>query len=80
MSQHPPDGPESTADESNPVVCSCKLVSRNEIIDAIKAGHSTFIGLRLKLSVTTGCGSCLIEVDRLLAEYKDQTQDDETSF
>lgn len=62
---------EQPTQPSNPdrVVCTCKLVTQREIIDAIKAGHSTFIALRLKLSVTTGCGSCLIEVDKLLEEH-----------
>jgi len=53
----------------NPIVCSCKLVSKKEIVDAIRAGHDSFIAVRRELSVTTGCGSCLIEVDRLLEEF-----------
>lgn len=63
-----PEGAPGT--DRNPIVCSCKLVSKKEIVDAIRAGHSSFIAIRRELSVTTGCGSCLIEVDRLLDEYQ----------
>jgi len=63
-----PEGAPGT--EHNPIVCSCKLVSKKEIVDAIRAGHDSFIAIRRELSVTTGCGSCLIEVDRLLDDYQ----------
>ena len=54
------------------VVCGCNNVWRDEITKAIDQGASTMEAIKEKTLASTGCGSCLPEVQRILDERQVQ--------
>lgn len=49
-------------------VCFCHGVSEEEIRVAIRKGADTVQKIRDATKANTGCGGCLCEVERILAE------------
>lgn len=64
-----PLGARSAPDESpTAVVCTCNVVTRGELIAAIRdGGLSTVAGLGRATRAGTGCGSCTADLEALLA-------------
>jgi assimilatory nitrate reductase catalytic subunit len=58
--------PEAAADQS-PIVCVCHQVSMRRITDSILAGATTAEAVGRNCAAGTNCGSCLPEINRLLA-------------
>jgi len=52
------------------LVCLCKSVSKEEIIEAIKSGCDTVEKISARTHASTGCGTCRNQVARILAEYQ----------
>lgn len=50
------------------IVCLCACVSERDLIGEIKKGFDTVDTLADRLNVTKTCGTCLHEVERLIAE------------
>lgn len=50
------------------IVCLCSCVSESDIIEEIKKGFTTVDALADRLNVTNVCGTCLLEVERLLVK------------
>ncbi len=50
------------------LICICMTVSRGEIKNAIRAGHTTLDALKSTLFCCTGCGTCEGRVRAILAE------------
>jgi ferredoxin-nitrate reductase len=66
----PTGASDHTADESpTALVCSCNSVTRGQLIDAIRGGGlSTLAGLGRATRAGTGCGSCVGDLEALLAQ------------
>ena len=47
-------------------VCLCADVTEDEVVDAIREGHTTEACLKKATCVGTGCGTCLGYVRKLL--------------
>jgi bacterioferritin-associated ferredoxin len=52
------------------VVCLCSCVSEAEIIREIKNGYDTVSKLADRLNVTRTCGTCLDDIEQLIAKHK----------
>ncbi len=52
------------------IICSCACVSEKDISGEIAAGYNTVDALSERLNVAQICGSCLPDVERLIAESK----------
>ena len=55
--------------DAGPAVCACHLVGRNVITRALASGCGTVAQLGERTRAGTGCGSCVPELRRLLAEH-----------
>ncbi len=55
------------------LVCTCMAVMHSEIVDAIKAGATTYQALQDILMVGTGCNSCVQEVHDILQRELQRT-------
>ncbi|MCS6984498.1 MAG: (2Fe-2S)-binding protein [Leptospiraceae bacterium] len=53
-------------------VCLCRGVSRADLRRAMEEGATTLAQLQRKTLAGTGCGSCLLEVIRILHEYLEE--------
>ncbi|MDH5717478.1 MAG: (2Fe-2S)-binding protein [Spirochaetia bacterium] len=51
-----------------PKICLCKDVSRQDIENSIKNGNRTIKALIEDTKASTGCGTCLPEVEKILNE------------
>ncbi|MDH5721449.1 MAG: (2Fe-2S)-binding protein [Spirochaetia bacterium] len=47
-------------------VCLCKDVTEEEILNSIKNGNITVEAIADDTEATTGCGTCLPEVEKIL--------------
>lgn len=47
-------------------VCLCKAVTDTQIREAVDQGHSSLQAMKDKLHVSTGCGACACEVDKII--------------
>jgi len=65
-----PNAPIAKEDPKGRIVCACRSVGEKEIRAAIAAGATTLDAIRAKTLAATGCGSCVPEIKRLLAEGK----------
>lgn len=61
--------PEKVEKNKARIVCQCMNVTDKEIEQAVKDGAKTFHELQEKTKVSTVCGQCKDEVNRLLQEY-----------
>ncbi len=52
------------------LVCACMCVMYSEIKQAIEAGAKSFADLSAELLVGTGCNSCILEIEQILAEHQ----------
>ena len=52
------------------IVCTCFEVSYHDLISAISEGDNTLDLLVERFGVTTGCSSCLPDIEELLKEYQ----------
>lgn len=50
------------------LICICMTVSRGEIKNAIRSGHTTLDELRNTLFCCTGCGTCEGRVRKVMEE------------
>ncbi|MBI3557331.1 MAG: (2Fe-2S)-binding protein [Deltaproteobacteria bacterium] len=50
------------------LICFCHGVLETEIRKAIAAGAATVAAVQEKTRASTGCGGCMPEVERLIAE------------
>jgi len=64
--------PEKVVHEKARVVCKCMNVTDQEIEDAVLEGARTFLELQERTKISTVCGKCKDEVDRLLHVYLKQ--------
>ena len=55
-------------DEYKMYVCLCADVTEDEVIAAIRDGHTTEDQLRDAINVSTGCATCLGYVRKLLKQ------------
>lgn len=49
-------------------VCLCKAITDTQIREAVDQGHGSMLAMKKKLEVSTGCGACACEVDRIIDE------------
>lgn len=54
-------------------VCLCKAVTDTQIRDAVDQGHNSLEALKNELQVSTACGACACEVDRIVEKRIAQT-------
>ena len=55
------------------MVCSCMRVSERQIVAAIvEQGIQERSGLQSLLKCGTNCGTCIVEIDKLVAQYRPQ--------
>ncbi|WP_282097141.1 (2Fe-2S)-binding protein [Leptospira ryugenii] len=47
-------------------VCLCRMVTERELVDAIHAGANNLELIREKTNASTGCGTCIGLVSRIL--------------
>lgn len=40
------------------IICTCESITRQQVIDAVKAGHHDFRSLRRELNIAAECGNC----------------------
>ena len=53
------------------MVCSCFRVSEKQIVDAInQQGITELGGLQALLKCGTNCGTCVVELDKLLIQHR----------
>ncbi len=52
------------------LVCGCRMVEKQTIIDAIKEGATTLEAVMEKTEAGTGCGSCVPKIEALIEENK----------
>ena len=62
-----PDQPTSPGPDDNPVVCHCMVIEEATIKAAIQAGAHTLEAVQDETYANTGCGTCRLDVQRLLA-------------
>ena len=56
--------------DPGPMICSCMSVGKNKIIEAItKQACSTAVAIGKQCAAGTNCGSCVSQINRLIAEY-----------
>ncbi len=53
-------------DSSDEVICHCKKVTRGDINEAIKAGHTTLDAVKEHTSAGTACGGCLSKIKEIV--------------
>ena len=63
-------GPDSSGQSDSRVICSCFKVSEQKIVDAIAAGADSAEALGQQLKCGTNCGSCIPELNNLIAQSK----------
>ncbi len=63
-----PGGPVDKADNRGAIVCTCNDVGERELAMAIAGGADTLDALKSCTMAGTGCGSCVPEMKRMLAE------------
>ncbi|WP_235869284.1 (2Fe-2S)-binding protein [Veronia nyctiphanis] len=57
------------------IICACKQISRSAILNAIdKDSHTNVRSLSSCTSAGTGCGSCMSELEEILAEHRINNQ------
>ena len=49
-------------------VCLCKAITDTQIREAVDQGHSSLQAMKDNLQVSTGCGACACEVDKIIDE------------
>jgi len=54
---------------SRGLVCTCNMVSENEILKVLKSGARSTNDIQKSTRAGTGCGRCLTSIDRLVEEY-----------
>ena len=57
------------------LVCYCKLVTKERILQAIRQGHYTVEAIGELTQAGTGCGSCQLEIQRLIDFMRDTQKD-----
>lgn len=68
-------------DDDSPLVCKCFAISHGQIERVIRENHlTTAEEVTNYVKAGGGCGSCLADIDDLLAEVNEQTQQIEASF
>ena len=63
-------GPDSSGQLDSRLICSCFKVSEQKIVDAIAAGADSAEALGQQLKCGTNCGSCIPELNNLIAQSK----------
>jgi len=58
--------PGGNVKDPGPTVCACFSVGRNQITDAIAAGHASVAAIGAALSAGTNCGSCRAEISGII--------------
>jgi assimilatory nitrate reductase catalytic subunit len=66
-------GPNHNQQQDSKLICSCFKVSEQRIVEAIAAGATSTQALGEQLSCGTNCGSCIPELNSLIAENKSDT-------
>jgi len=61
--------PEKVVEEKARVICKCMNVTDHEIEEAVLEGARTFLGLQERTKMSTVCGKCKDEAERLLQVY-----------
>mgnify|MGYP000860330280 CR=1 FL=1 len=56
------------------IICFCVGKTRQQLLTAIAAGHSTLRSLSRATGVTTGCGSCEYRVESLLSSFREEAR------
>jgi assimilatory nitrate reductase catalytic subunit len=59
---------ERSVPSTGPVICVCNGVVPSAILEAVAAGNRTVASIGAACSAGTGCGSCIPEIRKLLAE------------
>jgi len=50
------------------IICSCKGVTKDEIIKAVRKGAATMLDIQAITKATTGCGRCKSVVSGILSK------------
>jgi nitrite reductase (NADH) large subunit len=50
------------------MICVCKSVSKEKLIDSIRRGNHTIEAIAADTLATTGCGTCKPQVQKILEE------------
>jgi len=53
-------------------VCLCNAVTDTQIREAVDQGHTSLQAMKEKLQVSTSCGACACEVDKIIEERSNQ--------
>ena len=60
-------------------VCLCKAVTDTQIREAVDQGHASLQAMQAKLQVSTSCGACACEVDKIIDERIQQNLSSSTA-
>jgi assimilatory nitrate reductase catalytic subunit len=72
-------GPNNSQQDSK-LICSCFKVSEQRIVEAIAGGATSTQALGEQLNCGTNCGSCIPELNSLIAENMPNTQPDNSAL
>ncbi|MGB0449221.1 MAG: molybdopterin-dependent oxidoreductase [Porticoccaceae bacterium] len=73
-------GPNNSQQDSSRLICSCFKVSEQRIVDAIEAGANSAEALGEQLNCGTNCGSCIPELNSLIAQLNTSQPDNSELF
>ncbi len=54
--------------DSGEIICNCMQITLEEIIEAINSGATSLDLLQETIEVGTGCGRCLPQIKKVLAD------------
>lgn len=54
--------------ENNTVICACMKVTKQDLIDAIANGATTFEVVQAETNISKGCGACNNTAQAVVAE------------
>jgi len=58
------------------LVCVCNMVTEGEILKVLKMGALTTADIQRITKAGTSCGKCLMVIDRLVEEFRNQQPED----
>lgn len=54
--------------ENNTVICNCMGVTKQDLIDAVTNGATTFEAVQAETNIAKGCGACTSAAEAVVAE------------
>jgi NAD(P)H-nitrite reductase large subunit len=57
------------------IICSCKGVTKSEIIKAVKGGAQNIVDIQMLTKASTGCGRCKGIIHTILSKELEKLQE-----